>query len=176
MMAQEGLHPPTAASALPSLPSVRIGDHAPAIAQRGNGADMRPMRFGLPPARTGAGPLFNMRSDGRHFEKSNRCIIPASAFFEFTGSTYPKAKHRFRASDGLMMGVAGIWRDVEGERWFTMLTTEPGPDVAPIHNRQIVILERGLWASWLYLTKPETDLLRPLPEGSLISEIVRRGA
>jgi hypothetical protein len=26
---------------------------------------------------------------------SNRCLIPASAFFEFTGKKYPKAKHRF---------------------------------------------------------------------------------
>ena len=36
--------------------------------------------------------------------------------------------------------IAGIWRqqaDV-GEA-FTMLTTEPGPDVAPYHDRQIAI-------------------------------------
>jgi putative SOS response-associated peptidase YedK len=170
------LHPPTAPPALPSLPSVRIGEHAPAIAQRGNIANTRPMRFGLPPARTGAGPLFNMRSDDRHFEKSNRCIIPASAFFEFTGSSYPKTKHRFTATDGFMMGIAGIWRDIEGEQRFTMLTTEPGPDIAPIHNRQVVVLERGHWAAWLYLSEPEEVLLRLSPQGSLLSEIMRRGA
>jgi putative SOS response-associated peptidase YedK len=28
---------------------------------------------------------------------------------------------------------------------FTILTTEPGSDVAPIHNRQVVVLERADW-------------------------------
>jgi hypothetical protein len=32
---------------------------------------------------------------------------------------------------------------------FTMLTCEPGPDVAPIHNRQIVVLDRDQWTAWL---------------------------
>ena len=30
-----------------------------------------------------------------------------------------------------------------------MLTTEPGPDVAPYHNRQILVLKREDWARWL---------------------------
>ena len=41
--------------------------------------------------------------------------------------------------------IAGIWRankDV-GEA-FTMLTMEPGPDIAPYHDRQIVILDRPI--------------------------------
>ena len=37
---------------------------------------------------------------------------------------------------------------------FTLLTTEPGPDVAPIHERQIVILNRDDWLAWLDLTRP----------------------
>jgi putative SOS response-associated peptidase YedK len=57
-----------------------------------------------------------------------------------------------------------------------MLTTEPGPDVAPIHNRQIVVLRPEHWAAWLYLTKPEAELLRPLPEGSLLVETVRKAS
>ena len=32
---------------------------------------------------------------------------------------------------------------------FTTLTSEPGPDVAPYHNRQVVVLDRTDWASWL---------------------------
>ena len=56
---------------------------------------------------------------------------------------------------------------------FTLLTTEPGPEVAPIHNRQMVILERADWLPWLDFPRPETDLLRPLPEGSLSVEQVR---
>ena len=50
---------------------------------------------------------------------------------------------------------------------FTLFTTEPGPDVAPIHNRQMVVLDRSDWLAWLDLTHPEAKLLRPLPAGSL---------
>jgi len=44
---------------------------------------------------------------------------------------------------------------------------EPGPDVAPIHNRQVVIVERENWARWLDASKPAADLLHALPQGSL---------
>jgi putative SOS response-associated peptidase YedK len=53
---------------------------------------------------------------------------------------------------------------------FALLTTEPGPDVAPIHNRQMVVLERSDWLAWLDLTKVEPELLRPLQAGSLTVE------
>jgi len=56
---------------------------------------------------------------------------------------------------------------------FTLLTTAPGPDVAPVHDRQMVILERDDWSAWLDLTRPEAELLRPLPAGSLQVEQVR---
>jgi putative SOS response-associated peptidase YedK len=56
---------------------------------------------------------------------------------------------------------------------FTLLTTEPGPDVAPIHNRQMVILEQSEWLAWLDLTRLEQELLRPLPAGKLKVEQVR---
>ena len=56
-----------------------------------------------------------------------------------------------------------------------MLTTMPGPDVEHYHNRQVVVLRPENWAAWLYLTKSETELLRPLPEGSLTVETVRAG-
>ena len=56
---------------------------------------------------------------------------------------------------------------------FTLLTTEPGADVALIHDRQMVVLERPDWRAWLELSRPEAELLRPLPEGSLRVEQVR---
>jgi putative SOS response-associated peptidase YedK len=52
---------------------------------------------------------------------------------------------------------------------FTMLTTEPGPDIAPFHDRQVVVLPPRYWQNWIYLTKPESELLRPLAGGSLIA-------
>jgi putative SOS response-associated peptidase YedK len=60
-----------------------------------------------------------------------------------------------------------------GREAFTLLTTEPGPDVAPIHDRQMVVLDRPDWLAWLDLIRPESELLRPLPAGSLAVEQVR---
>ncbi len=122
--------------------------------------------------------MFNFRSEGRNFEKSHRCLIPASAFFEFTGKKYPKAKHRFTLNGEPFLAIAGIWREGKngGTSAFAMLTTEPGPDVEPYHNRQIVVLKPKDWAHWIYLTKPQAELLRPLPEGSLAAETVREGS
>ncbi len=162
---------------LPRADDIKIGDMGPVIRQAGNGVELALMKFGFPPQGKG-GPVFNFRSEGRHFADSRRCLIPASAFFEFTGKKYPKAKHRFTLNDSPFMAVAGLWRDRQGDNpaSFTMLTTTPGPDVAPIHDRQIVVLRPTQWAQWLYLTKPEAELLRPLPAGSLYVETVRQGS
>ena len=60
-----------------------------------------------------------------------------------------------------------------GGEAFTLLTTEPSPDVAPIHDRQTIVLERSDWSAWLEQTGNEASLLRALPAGSLKVEQVR---
>jgi putative SOS response-associated peptidase YedK len=109
-----------------------------------------PMTFALPPARPGGAPVFNFRSDGRHFAKSNRSVIPASAFFAFTGDNCPKAKHRFALKRSPITAIAGLWREARGNHppTFTLLTA-PGPDVAPYHNRQVVVVRPEDWSAWL---------------------------
>jgi putative SOS response-associated peptidase YedK len=37
----------------------------------------------------------------------------------------------------------------------------------------MVVLERADWLAWLELTRPESELLKPLPAGSLHVEQVR---
>lgn len=105
-------------------------------------------------------------------------IALGSAFFEFTGKKYPKAKHRFTLSGSPFMAIAGLWREGKNGELpaFTMLTTEPSPDVEPYHNRQVVVLEPEDWAHWIYFTKPQAELLRSLPEGSLEADTVREGS
>ncbi len=165
------------AADFPQADDIKINDTAPVMRAAGNVVELAAMNFSFPPMGKG-GPVFNFRSDGRSFAKSNRCLIPASAFFEFTGTKYPKAKHRFTLSDAPFMAIAGIWREQAPDKppAFTMLTTEPGPDVAPIHNRQVVVLRPEDWSSWLYLSKSEAELLRPLPSDSLMVEKIREGA
>jgi putative SOS response-associated peptidase YedK len=156
---------------------IRINDMGPVMRAAGNLIELVAMNFSFPPSSPRGGPVFNFRSEGRRFDKSNRCLVPASAFFEFTGRKYPKAKHRFTLKDAPFIAIAGVWREGGGNQppAFTMLTTEPGPDVAPYHNRQVVVVRPEDWSAWIYLTRPEQDLLKPLPAGSLHAETVRPG-
>lgn len=160
---------------LPTADDVRVGDEGTIIRVAGNAVELVRAVFGFPPPRPKAPPVFNFKSDGRHFKDSRRCIIIASAFFEFTGKKYPKAKHRFSLKGSPLMGIAGLWSEgkTEDELSFTILTTPPGPDVAPYHDRQVAVLKPEDWAHWLFLTKPEEELLRPLPAGTLEVVTVR---
>lgn len=121
-------------------------------------------------------PVYNFRSDGRGFN-SNRCLIIADGFYEFTDPTDSKKKRKdkwlFTKRDEPIFCIAGIWRETPdvGEA-FTMLTMEPGPDIAPYHDRQIVILARDNWADWLDPSVSAKSLIRPLPAGTLNVEQV----
>jgi putative SOS response-associated peptidase YedK len=155
---------------------VRIGDMGPVLRAAGNGVELVLMRFGWPPPRPKAGPVFNFKSDKRSFADSRRCVIVLSGFFEFTGTKYPKAKHRFSLKGSPVMGIAGLWsEDDAGALSFTMLTTAPGPDIEPYHDRQVCVLSPGDWAHWLFLSKPQEELLKPLPAGTLDVVTVREG-
>jgi putative SOS response-associated peptidase YedK len=149
-------------------------DPAPVIRQTDGGPEFTVLRWGFPPAKPKGAPVINFRSEGRKFPRG-RCLVPASHFFEFTGSKSPKSKWKFTKAGQEWFCFAGLWRpmpDGSGDA-FTLLTTEPGPDVAPIHNRQMVVLERAAWLAWLDLTCPHDELLAPLPAGSLTVKQVR---
>jgi putative SOS response-associated peptidase YedK len=165
---------PAAAPNLEPREDIWPTELAPVIRQTENGLEFAQLRWGFPPARPKGPPVINFRSEGRRFPRG-RCLVPASHFFEFTGSTSPKSKWKVTKTGEPWFCFAGLWRpmpDGSGDA-FTLLTTEPGPDVAPIHGRQMAVLDRTDWQAWLELTRPEAELLRPLPAGSLRVEQVR---
>ncbi len=153
---------PQSAPNLQSLDAVRPTDEAPVIRAFEDGVELTSLRWGFVPERANAGPITNFRSEGRRFGAASRCLIPATAFFEFTGAKYPKTRWRFTETEQPWFCLAGLWRDDR----FTLLTTEPGPDMAPYHDRQVVLLPRRQWSDWLE-GAPEADLLRAGPAGSL---------
>jgi len=165
---------PTAPPNLEPRDDIWPTETAPIIRRHEEGVELAQLRWGFAPGRPKAAPVINFRSEGRRFQ-AGRCLIPASHFFEFTGAKSPKSKWRFTKTGEDWFCFAGLWRPASADapEAFTMLTTEPGPDVAPIHNRQVVVLERADWAAWLDLTRPESELLRPLQSGSLQVEQVR---
>lgn len=144
---------------------IRIRDTAPIVARATDGVQLTMMPWAWPGP--GGKPVFNFRSDGRSFAASSRCLIPANGFYEFTAPADPKQKRKdrwlFTLAGEPWFWIAGIIRN----DCFAMLTTEPGPDVRPYHDRQVVVLPRRDGLVWLDLTRPERDLLRPLPAGSL---------
>ena len=121
-------------------------------------------------------PVYNYRSEGRDFAKG-RCLVVADGFYEFTAPADPRAKRKdkwlFTRPGEDWFCIAGLWRrDPQVGEAYTLLTTEPGPDVAPYHSRQIVVLERADWARWLDAAVPAAELLVSLPPGSLKVERV----
>lgn len=121
-------------------------------------------------------PVYNFRSEGREFT-SNRCLIVADGFYEFTDPAEKGKKRKdkwlFTKSEERLLCIAGVWRETKdvGEA-FTMLTMEPGPDIAPYYDRQIVVLEREAWADWLDPSVSARELIKPLRPGSLKVEQV----
>jgi putative SOS response-associated peptidase YedK len=143
---------------------VTIGDTAVIVTGQDDGATLLGMPFSWkgPNGR----PVFNFRSEGRRFDSAHRCLVPASGFFEFTDplpGQKRKTRWRFTLAGSDWFWMAGIVR----ESGFALLTTTPGDDVAPYHDRQIIVLPPEQGVDWLVLSRPEAELLRPLPKGTL---------
>ena len=166
---------PEGAPNLPALDSLRITDPT-AIVRRARGeedaAELVQRRWSWP-GPTGK-PVFNYRSEGREFANGasqGRCLILADGFYEYTApedGSKRKTRWLFTVKDEELFGIGGLWRthDTVGEAC-TMLTVEPGPDVAPYHNRQIVIVPREHWRAWLDGSEPASEVLQPCPAGTL---------
>lgn len=161
---------------LAPLESIRITDANAIVRIGGDGAELVVRRWSWPgPKRK---PVYNFRSEGRDFgnsEGGGRCLVIADGFYEFTAPADPrqKRKHKwlFTKKGEPFFCIAGLWRrtaDV-GEA-FTLLTTGPGPDVAPYHSRQIAVLDRGDWARWIDPAVPARDVLKPAPAGTFAVE------
>jgi putative SOS response-associated peptidase YedK len=126
----------------------------------------------------GGKPVYNFRSDGREFA-SGRCLIFTNGFYEFTKPEDPKQKRKnrwlFTMPGEPLLGIAGLIREVAGiGEAFTMLTTEPGADVAPIHHRQVAALPSSAWRSWLDYSQSSGELIGPLPKGNLSVQAANR--
>jgi putative SOS response-associated peptidase YedK len=86
-------------------------DRAPVIRRLEDGTNaFSELRWGFPPARSKGAPVINFRSEGRRFSV-DRCLVPASHFFEFTGTKSPKTKWKFTKT---------------GEDWFCFASSADG--------------------------------------------------
>jgi putative SOS response-associated peptidase YedK len=150
---------------------IHIRDTAPIIRRAGDGVELAELTWA--PRDRNKKPVFNFRSEGRRFGKAARCLIPASHFYEFTAPKDARQKHktkwRFTLAGADWFCIAGLVRpdSLDGADCFTMLTTVPGPDVRPYHDRQVAVLQPEDWRAWLDLERSEAEILRPLASSSL---------
>jgi putative SOS response-associated peptidase YedK len=149
---------------------VHITDRAPIVRAADAGAAQLVERRWSWPGPTGK-PVYNLRSDNREFP-TGRCLVLADGFYEYTAPADPKQKRKdrwlFTPADGEPFAIAGFVRDTPGVgEAFSLLTTIPSADVAPYHNRQVVLLRPPQWKRWLNSPNPAGDLLQALPAGSL---------
>ena len=173
-----GLQLPGGAPNLEPRDDVRITETAPIVrATADGGRELVQLRWSWPGP--GGRPVYNFRSDGRRFA-TGRCLVPADGFYEFTDPEPPapkrakKTKWLFTLAGQPWFCLAGLWRPGAAGQpdAFALLTTEPGPDVAPYHARQVVVLEPEAWSAWLDGPEPEA-VLQPSPAGAL--EVSRAG-
>ncbi len=97
--------------------------------------------------------------------KTQRCLIPASGFYEWHTSKEGKIPHYIKLKDKPLFGFAGlydIWKSPEGEEiyTFTIITRAANKFMAKLHDRMPVILYPEHESKWLNkdITDPDEAL------------------
>lgn len=128
-------------------------DAAPVILAPEGKSILRFMRWGL----TGYGKnqrLINARSETllekprfARLMDGQRCIIPASAFYEWERQGRQKIRHTFIA--GSIIFFAGLYEALGETEAFTILTMPSAGDVARIHDRMPIALPDDMLQTWI---------------------------
>jgi putative SOS response-associated peptidase YedK len=108
----------------------------------------------------------------RHAFRKSRVLVPADCFYEWKALANKKQPYLIRMRDASPFGMAALlehWHGPEGDiQTFVILTTEPNPLMAEIHNRMPAIIRPEHYASWLDpgLTSVDTlqGMVTPYPE------------
>ncbi len=101
-----------------------------------------------------AKPLFAQSMQDR------RCLVPATAYFEWNRNVAGKPKYRFAPTQGEMFFMAGLYRlEEERQPVFTILTREACGALRDIHDRMPVIVPAHLAKAWLDGSASPEELL-----------------
>ena len=155
----------------------------------GGERELRPFRWGLVPAfatdPTIGNRLVNARAESvatkpafRAAFQRRRALVVADGFYEWRKDGAARVPFYFSRRDGAPLAFAGLyelWRPDADTPWLhtcTIITTVAGPDVAGVHDRMPVVLEREGQRDWLAPGgEPAslTALLGASPAGTLVS-------
>ena len=149
------------------------------------------LRWGLVPHwskdPTNGPRLINARSESltekpsfRAGFQKRRCLIPADGFYEWDHQGQTKQPYYFCHAQGEVLAFGGLWESWQAPdgsllRTTTIITTDANAEVAPIHDRMPLILNRNDYHSWLGgEVNSAVSLLQPAPTGTLRSWSVSR--
>lgn len=119
-------------------------------------------------------PLINARSETLAQKQTfrplleNRCLVPASAYFEWRHEGKLRLKNTITLKHSSIMAFAGLRL---GDH-FTIITCQPSPSIAHIHNRMPVILTKQGENEWADQGRPFGDvehLLQPYDADALFA-------
>ena len=168
-----------------SLPDRRdrynIAPATPVFTLRKNGVTQ--MRWGLIPhwSKPGAAPsapLINARgktltekpSFRSAWKHGQRCVVPATGFYEWEKQGRERLPWLFQRRDGEPLAFAGLW-----DRWqdpiddsviesVTVVTTTPNEMLSRIHDRMPVLLDEDSAPAWLDADNASAvGLIKPYP-------------
>jgi len=93
---------------------------------------------------------------------SHRCLVPATGWREFRGETGKKHAYHFHLARTLFAfaGLCSTWISPDGEAidTFAIVTTEPTPLAASVHDRMPLVVTPERYADWLGASDPERVL------------------
>ena len=142
------------------LAEIRPTNRVPIITYKNQ---MMPLNWGLK-VDWDMKPIINARSETLTKKPTfqplleNRCLVPATAYYEWRKGRNLKIKTKIQANEGALFSFAGLINDDS----FTVITCEPSPSIAHIHGRMPVILKRADEAAWLTPEKSFADLVKLL--------------
>ena len=121
--------------------------------------------------------IINARSetvfDKSAFDGVGRAVIPVNGWYEWTGETRRKTAWRIAPKAGgflFFAAITDVWTAPGGlqVRQVAAVTCAPNRDVAPIHHRMGVLLERAELTVWMGDDlEAAKALMVPWPEGRL---------
>ena len=118
-------------------------------------------------------PLINARAETltekRTFQPllNSRCLVPASAYFEWRREGKVRHKNRIAIHDTPLFTFAGL---TDGE-YVTIVTCQSVPSVAQIHSRMPVILSSSDEKAWIDCERAYDDVKNlVLPRPDLVLE------
>jgi putative SOS response-associated peptidase YedK len=149
----------TLAGDIPERATIAPTDVAPVLVKQ-PALTLGPMRFGWDSDRPKARVQVNVRSEtaaraprSRDAARVHRCLVPITAFHEWSGEKKARVHHLLAAEGGALMTLAGLYeieRDEQGKQSrFVILTTAANDAVRPIHDRMPLVVPPALRDEWL---------------------------